>query len=48
MSEQELQEYLKAIRHASEEVKSREDALKKLVEEGFLTADGRLSPNYQE
>jgi hypothetical protein len=47
MSEQELEECLEAIRQSSEQVKTAEEARQKLLEDGFITEDGELSPEYR-
>ena len=47
MSEQELQECLEAIRQSSQRYHTQEEARRQLIEGGFLTEDGELSPNYR-
>ena len=47
MSEQEYRECLEALRQSSERIQTPEEARKSLIEEGFITEDGELSPNYQ-
>lgn len=47
MSEQELQEYLEAVRKALEKDETPDEARQKLIEEGFITEEGELSPEYR-
>ncbi len=47
MSEQEYKECIEAIRQASEQCQTQEEARRQLFEEGFITENGELSPNYQ-
>ena len=48
MTEEELQENIVAIRRASAEIRTPEDARQKLIEDGFITEDGELTPDYRQ
>ncbi|MBF0093813.1 MAG: hypothetical protein HQL33_12220 [Alphaproteobacteria bacterium] len=47
MTEQEYRECLEAIRQDTERTRTREEARQQLRDEGFITEDGSLSPNYE-
>lgn len=48
MTEKELQEFLRAIENVNAQYPGREGALKLLMEEGVLDADGKLTKHYAE